>query len=133
MTKKYAERTKVPISTSKSELEKICNQHGATNFSIMQGDTITAIIFKYLGRLYRIDINFKGDDEKEQQRKWRVIVITLKVMFESITNNVIEGQLLFQPWTVLPGNTVLHSRISPQIEQAYLTGKMPTLLPEEQT
>ncbi len=132
MTVKYAHGTKVPIEKSKFELENICNKHGVTNFSTLQGDTTTAILFKYHGRLYRIDINFKGDDEQERRRKWRVIVITLKVMFESIDNNVIDGQLLFQPWTVLPGNTVLHSRIAPQIEQAYLTGKMPSLLPEEQ-
>lgn len=139
MTRKYAEGTTVSVERSISELKRTCEKYGATNFGFLQGDASTAVFFKYEGRLYRLDLHFQSSakartqaEEKklkaEERRKWRVLILTIKAMFESIENDVLEGNLLLQPFTVLPDNTVLGERIAATIEQAYLTGNMPTLL-----
>ncbi len=139
MTKKYAEGTTVSVERSIAELKRICEKYGATNFGFLQGDASTAVFFKYEGRLYRLDLHFQSSvkarnqaEEKkikaEERRKWRVLILTIKAMFESIENDVLAAPLLLQPFTVLPDNTVLGERISATIEQAYLTGNMPNLL-----
>lgn len=138
--KKYAQGTSVPVERSIAELKRTCEKYGATNFGFLQNDEKTAVFFKYLGRLYRMDLHFgcpasrnKTLDEErklkaEERRKWRVLILTVKAMFESIENDVLDGHLLLQPFTVLPDNTVLGERLSDSIEQAYLTGNMPPLL-----
>jgi len=139
MTKKYAEGTTVSVDRSIAELKRTCEKYGATNFGFLQGDASTAVFFKYEGRLYRLDLHFQSSakacnqaEEKklkaEERRKWRVLILTIKAMFESIENDVLAAPILLQPFTVLPDNTVLGERISATIEQAYLTGNMPTLL-----
>ena len=139
MTKKYAEGTRVPVERSIAELKRICEKYGATNFGFLQGDASTAVFFKFDSRLYRIDLHFQNNMKyytetegrkikAEERRKWRVLILTIKAMFESIENDVLKGHLLLQPFTVLPDNTVLGERISATIEQIYLTGNMPSLL-----
>jgi hypothetical protein len=95
--------------------------------------------FKFESRLYRIDLHFQNNMKyhteiegrkikAEERRKWRVLILTIKAMLESIENDVLTAPFLLQPFTVLPGNTVLGERISSQIDQAYLTGNMLTFL-----
>jgi len=133
MATKYAAGTTVPVNRSKADLEKICIKYGAKNFSVLQNDFLTAIFFKYHDRVYRFDmdmgkikiaktgnqVNDKKKFEAEERRRWRVMVITLKAMFESVENEVMDYELLFQPYTVLPDNTIIGHRISKQIDQLY--------------
>lgn len=141
MTKRYAEGTKVPVERSIAELKRTCEKYGATNFGFLQADSKTAIFFKYSDRLYRMDLHFPNASgartmeevkkiKAEERRLWRVLLLTVKAMFEGIENQVFDGHLLLQPFTVLPDNTVIGDRISPQLDQTYLTGNMPSLFLE---
>jgi hypothetical protein len=144
MTTKYATGTKVTIGKSILELGKICEKYGATNFSMLKGDTKTAILFKYNNRLYRFDIDLtkikiksSGNeikDEKackdEERRRWRVFVITLKSMFECIENEVIASELLLQPFVLLPDNTILGEKVLSQVDLLYENSNMINLLSE---
>lgn len=111
---------------------------------MLKGDTITAILFKYNDRVYRFDIDLnkikikssgnKTKDEKarkdEEKRRWRVLVITLKSMFECIENEVIDSELLLQPFILLPDNTILGEKMSSQVDLLYSNPNMVNLLGE---
>lgn len=146
MTTKYAQGTSVPVERSIAELKRICEKYGASNFGFLQSDSAAAVFFKFDNRMYRMDLHFQSPSKTvgissteikkmkaEERRKWRVLILTIKAMFVSIESEVFDSCTLFQPFTLLPDNTVIGERMNPQIEQAYQTGRMPIIFLEEKS
>lgn len=144
MTTKYAQGTSVPVERSIAELKRICEKYGASNFGFLQSDSTAAVFFKFDHRMYRMDLHFQLPSKTagissteikkmkaEERRKWRVLILTIKAMFVSIESEVFDSCTLFQPFTLLPDNTVIGERMNPQIDQAYQTGRMPIIFLEE--
>ena len=146
MPSKYADNTSVSVDRSKAEVEKILTKYGADQFSSgWTGDKIV-VMFRMNNRYIRIEMSTptKGDigrvirggysvEEKvaaENRRRWRALVLYVKAKLESVESNIISFEEAFMAHIILPNGKTVGQFMQPQIESAYKSGEMPTLLSE---
>ena len=130
----YAEKTTVPVSKSRIEIEELIRKHGAGQFvSGYSGDRVI-IGFTAEGRQVRFLIRIpagRTDKETEQleRQRWRALLLVIKAKFEAIESGVSCFDDEFLAHIVLPDGQTAGQWIAPQIEAAYQSGQMPELLP----
>lgn len=149
---RYAEQTTVPVEKSKAEIERILLQHGASCF--MSGwDTDRAYIaFEMQGRRVRflLPIPDRQDPdflftpgrrlrrsqadayrawEQACRQRWRALYLVVRAKLEAVESGITTFQDEFLAHIVLPQGGTVGEWLSPQLGQAYATGKMPPLLP----
>lgn len=130
----YAEKTTVPVSKSRIEIEELIRKHGAGQFvSGYSGDRVI-IGFTAEGRQVRFLIRIpagRTDKETEQleRQRWRALLLVIKAKFEAIESGVSCFDDEFLAHIVLPDGQTAGQWIAPQIESAYQSGQMPKLLP----
>jgi hypothetical protein len=146
---KYAEGTEVPVERSKAEIEKLIARYGGDLISFgWRSEQVAVLGFRWRERLFKFDIKMpdpkdvqrtarniqrtqaqvKAALDQETRRRWRVLLIRLKVKFETVESEWELFEEEFLPNMLLPdGKTVAHWMV-PQLEQAYTTGQMPKQL-----
>ncbi len=149
---KYAAATDVSPERSKLEIEQILSKYGASSFaSGWQGNT-AAIIFEAHGRRVKFVLPFptledrevthrKHDgwqgptaDQKNQRlaqevrRRWRCLVLAIKAKLEVVESGIATFEEEFLAHIVLPNGEPVGSWMGPQIQKAYETAQMPSLL-----
>ncbi len=146
---RYAEGTEVPIERSKAEIEKLITRYGGDLISYGWRDEQTAVLgFRWRERLIKFEVRKPDPSEfewtqrnihrtpsqlraaldQEMRRRWRVMLIRLKVKFETVESEPDLWQEEFLANLLLPdGKTIAHW-MQPQLEQAYLLGQMPKTL-----
>jgi hypothetical protein len=148
---KYAEGTEVPVSKSRTEIESLLKKRGVVQHFF--GETLEGarIMFILHGRMYRFDIPYPDPEDREYsrdshgwllsdakaklkldaeiRRRWRIMIIRLKVKFETVDDR--EGSLdeEFLANLILPDGSTMSEYMEPKIEEIYATGKMPDTLP----
>ena len=130
----YAEKTTVPVSKSRIEIEELIRKHGAGQFvSGYSGDRVI-IGFTAEGRQVRFLIRIpagRTDKETEQleRQRWRALLLVIKAKFEAIESGVSCFDDEFLAHIVLPDGQTAGQWIAPQIAAAYQSGQMSELLP----
>jgi hypothetical protein len=124
----YAERTDVPVSRSKAEIEKLVKKHGATAFGIMESGDLVQIAFAMQDRnvLFRVRI---PDTAQKERSMWRALLLTIKGKLESAERGIESFEDAFLANIVMPdGRTVSDHTVS-AIESHYSGGARVPLLP----
>lgn len=67
--------------------------------------------------------------EQAQRTKWRALVLVTKAKLELVADGMSSVEREFLADIVLPDGRRVEQVLSPALEQAYLTGNMPPLLP----
>lgn len=67
--------------------------------------------------------------EGEIRRLWRALNLVIKAKLEAVESGIASFEEEFMPWVVLPDGSTVGQFMSPQIERAYASGEMPSLLP----
>ena len=130
----YAEKTTVPVSKSRMEIEDLIRKHGAGQFiSGYSGDKVM-IGFSAAGRQVRFVLTVpegktQKDTEQIERQRWRALLLVIKAKFEAIDSGVSCFDDEFLAHIVLPDGTTCGEYILPQVETAYRTGQMPPMLP----
>jgi hypothetical protein len=124
----YAERTRVPVAQSRTELERVLQRYGATAFGYGWEDGNAVVQFRVAERYVRISVGIPDDAQQERQR-WRALVLVVKAKLEGVEAGIETLEEAFMAHVVLPDNTTVGAFMLPQIEQAYTSGGMPKLLP----
>lgn len=130
----YAEKTTVPVSKSRMEIEELIRKHGAGQFiSGFAGDKVM-IGFTAAGRQVRFIVTVpagRTDKESEQleRQRWRALLLVIKAKFEAIDSGVSCFDDEFLAHIVLPSGQTAGEWMVPQIADAYQMGQMPALLP----
>lgn len=140
MTRRYAEGTDVSADRSRLELERLLTAHGATGF-VSGWDAAEGkhnIIFRIADRFIRLSVPLVDPDadefrltpsgqwertEKqardaaaaEQRRRWRALVLVTKARLVADV--------------LLPDQRTVGEWLRPQLDTAYATREMPSLLP----
>ena len=147
----YAAGTDVSINRSIQELEKLVGKHGATGFGYGRDDNEqrTRVVFRIADRMVRFEVvtpdwhdfistttgrrrtqaaamEFAAAEEK---RRWRALVLVIKALLVAIADGVITLSDAFLPYTLLPSGATVGEWAAPQLDTAYATATMPTLLP----
>jgi hypothetical protein len=134
----YADRTEVPASKSRLEIERLLQKYGADSFGFgWDGPArMQAISFRRGGRWYKIHVTLPDPAtlsaakySQEERRQWRVLLLVLKAMLEyqEVTGSPFEK--MFMPYAQLPNGQTASDWIEPLVKQAYVDGKMPKQLP----
>jgi hypothetical protein len=146
----YAGKTKVGIEASQSEIRKIISRYGATRFASMDEPGLSVIMFEVHDRRVKFSLTMPDISEfaltpgrrakrsKDSQfdaweqackARWRSLALSIKAKLVAVEDNIAMFEQEFLEYVVLPSGQTVGEYVRPQIEQAYLTGKMPKMLP----
>lgn len=147
----YAQRTEVGSDRSRSEIERTLQRYGATAFAYgWEGQTAT-VMFVLGGRRIRFNLPLPDRNAREfthtpgqgrprsaeargreyeqaVRQRWRALALVIKAKLEAVEAGISTVEEEFLSWTVLPDGRTVGQAIAPQIESAYATGRMPSLL-----
>lgn len=147
---KYAENTEVSAEKSRGEIERTLNRYGATGFMYGWEENRALVQFKMKNRHVRFVIempdkkDFALTPEKrlrrtpEQQfaaweqatrQRWRALALCVKAKLEAVESKVSTFESEFMAHIVMPDGKTVAEHVLPKIEEAYLSGEMPKLLP----
>ncbi len=146
---KYATNTNVSSEHSRLEIEKILMKYGADNFAYATANGQALIIFKMEGRQvkfilplpkkeeFRLTPTGRERSENSQyeaweqacRQRWRALKLVIQAKLEAVECGISIFDDEFMAHIVLPDGQTVSDFMKPQIEQAYISGKMPTLLP----
>jgi hypothetical protein len=153
MTGKYAAKTEVPESQSRTEIERTLTRFGATAFAYgWSADHSTAqVMFEAAGRRVRFEIRtpdrsakqFTHDGrgrrrteagirtayDQEMRRLWRSLLLVIKAKLEAVATGILSFEEEFLNHIVLADGRTVGQWVTPQLEEIYGRGDMPALLP----
>jgi hypothetical protein len=147
----YAENTSVPVERSKAEIEAVLVRYGAEAFAQGWEDGRAVIQFKASRRLLRFDLPIPPITDKafrltasgrertkpsiadahaqELRRRWRALLLTIKAKLESVESGIETFEHAFMGNIVMPDGRTVAQHVTPKIEEAYETGRVPLMLP----
>jgi hypothetical protein len=151
----YAKNTKVTAEKSEREIRETLKKFGATAYSYYEDQQRIGFVFEYEKRRVRIVIDlpdpaadefvsiqrgFNGKQtrseadqlkawQKECDRRWRALVLTIRSKLVSVTEKIRTFEQEFLYDIVLPNGQTVGEYVAPQLQQSLGAGKMPPLLP----
>ena len=145
----YAKNTNVSSELSRLEIEKILIKYGADNFvyATMNGKALIGFTMyskqvKFIlplplkdefeltntGRKRTENSQYEAWEQACRQR-WRALKLVVQAKLEAVECGISEFEDEFMANIVLPDGRTVGDFMKPQIEQAYISGKIPKLLP----
>lgn len=146
----YAKNTNVSSESSRLEIEKLLIKYGADNFAYattagksMIGFTMFNRKVKFLLPLPKIDefqytptgrVRTENSQyeawEQACRQRWRALKLVIQAKLEAVECGISIFDDEFMSNIVLPDGNTVGDFMRPQIEQTYLTGSVPDLLPQ---
>jgi hypothetical protein len=125
----YAEKTKVPVSQSKSDIEKLVNKYSAparADFGIIQRGGAVQIVFVLMERhiMFRMML---PDDPQQERSMWRALLLTIKGKLESSERGIETFEEAFLANIVMPDGRTVADTVKPAIESSYAGNDVPLL------
>lgn len=132
----YAERTEVPVSRSKAEIEALVERYGGTRYQSGWDGLRALIMFEAESRRIRfvLPLPQRGDYssqrayDQELRRVWRALALVIKAKLESVTSGIETLEEAFMAQVVLADNTTVAEWLAPQLAATYRSGAMPPML-----
>ena len=134
----YAEGTKVPVSQSRVEIERLLERHKAKQYgTAVDYDLLQARVqFRLHDRIVRFIIALPdrkkyGDGvrfERAERQKWRALLLVIKAKLESVENAIETFEQAFLANVVMPNDRTVAEIMAPLIAESYKGGKMPKAL-----
>lgn len=153
----YAKNTSVAVEKSRGEIEAILARYGATEFAYATKEGKAMIRFQANGRsiMFILELPDRNADrfvhvthgkkvyldrdrtpewayelwEQECRQKWRCLALAIKAKLEAVESGITSFEDEFMAHIVMPDGKTLSKHITPMIQKAYETKKMPALLP----
>lgn len=148
--RRYAEGTTVSVERSKSAIERLLRDHGATGLLLAWDDrrAFSIVQFRLDERMVhmtveepnpddylvtpknvkRTPVQAKSAAEREHMRRWRALYLIIRAKLEMIEGGGSTAEREFMADLLLPDGTTLGAHVGPKLEAAYESGEMPTLM-----
>ena len=137
------------LETVKDIREKILMKYGADNFAYATANGQALIAFRMEGRQvkfllpmprkeeFRLTPTGRERSENSQyeaweqacRQRWRALKLVIQAKLEAVECGISVFDEEFMAHIVLPDGQTVGDFMKPQIEQAYISGSMPPLLP----
>lgn len=152
---RYATETKVSVSSSKAEIERILERYGAEQFMSGWGVDKAVIAFAMQGRQIRFTLTMPRKDdpeftsykrgctvvEREEsaalrlweqacRQRWRALALVIKAKLEAVESKIAIFEDEFMANIVLPGGRTVGEEARPMIAAAYENRHVGPLLPD---
>lgn len=138
----YASHTKVGVSQSRAEIERLLVKHKCSQFlcGTNYDANLARVQFKTHNRIVRFEIALPDRAtyrfgksgaakwEQAERQKWRALLLVIKAKLESISNGIASFDQEFLAHIVLPNDQTVFELVHPRIEAAYASGSMRPLL-----
>jgi hypothetical protein len=129
----YAEKTRVPVEQSRTEIERLLGKYKATSVAVYTSVDHAAIAFEMRDRriMFRLGMP-KGDDQRAAQsrrQKWRALLLAIKAKLTSVEDGIETFEDAFLAHIVMPDGSTVAEHVRPRIASAYREQKMIPLLP----
>ncbi len=147
----YAADTDVTPDRSRAEIERTLQRYGATGFLYGWKGEQAVLGFEMNGRQLRFTMALPDRQAREFQKtptgkqrtsnaaqeayeqatrqRWRALALVIKAKLEAVESGIATFEEEFLAHITLPSGQTVGQWMIPQVEQAYLTGQMPALLP----
>lgn len=129
----FAEKTKVPVDQSRTEIERTLQRYGAARFAYFTEPGKAIIVFEAKDRRMRFDLPVPaGESDKDRQaarQKWRALLLCIKAKLESVASGIETFEEAFLAHVVMPDGLTVHQHTHERIQLAYKGGEMTPLLP----
>jgi len=158
VTRRYAAGTDVPANRSREQIEKVVTRYGADQYLYgwggagMVGPAGTAVIqFRAHERYVRFVLPMPDRDDHEftvtdtgrartataaeaaweqaTRQRWRALLLNITAKLEAVDIGLATFEQEFMANIVLPDGSTVSDFMAPQIERAYATSEMPSMLP----
>ncbi len=148
----YAAETEVTPERSRAEIERTLQRYGATGFLYGWKGEQAVLGFEMNGRQLRFTMALPDCQAREfritptgrqrasnaaqeaweqaSRQRWRALALVIKAKLEAVESGIATFEEEFLAHIVLPSGQTVGQWMIPQVEQAYLTGQMPALLPQ---
>ncbi len=125
----YAEKTRVPVSQSKADIEKLVMKYGAGGFGIMSFGGSAQVAFQMQDRniLFRVEL---PEDAQEERARWRALLLVIKAKLESAATGIETFEDAFLSNIVMPGGQTVGDMTRPAIESHYRGDTHIPLIPD---
>lgn len=153
---RFAEKTDVPVTKSRAEIEHTLVRYGATSFMSGWSGTRAYIAFEMQGRRIKFlmpvpdpaDRRFtlfrhssgkllpRSPDASHAQwdqacrQVWRALLLVIKAKLEAVEAGISVFEDEFLAHIMLPDGRTVGEMVRPSLAIAYETGKVPPLLPD---
>lgn len=134
----YAEKTNVPVSQSRMEIERLLERHKAKSYgTAVDYDTLRARVqFKLHDRIVRFVITLPDRKqfgagvrfERAERQRWRALLLVIKAKLESVENKIETFEQSFLGQIVMPNDQTVADIVLPQVAASYKSGRMPLAL-----
>ncbi|OJY68662.1 MAG: hypothetical protein BGP16_05345 [Sphingobium sp. 66-54] len=157
MAGKFAATTDVPVSKMRFEIEALVEKYGAGQFMSAYDADRGFIGFTMKDRQVRFAMTLPNPGDKEfthfQDRygyekrrtdesarkqweqacrsRWRALLLVIKAKLEAVEVGISTFDTEFMANIVMPDGSLIGDHVVPRIAQAYKTGTMPPLLPDQ--
>jgi hypothetical protein len=138
---KFASNTKVSVERSKAEVEGLVEKYGANQFFSGWADGAAVIGFRMKDRFIRFRLPMPTDEEcknasvqlnsiklareRKTMQRWRALTLVIKAKLEAVESGISEFEDEFLGHIVMPNGQTMSEWARPQLEEMYLSGKMP--------
>jgi hypothetical protein len=121
----YAQATKVPVTQSRAEIERLLQKHKAKQYgtAVDYDQRKARVQFRLedrtvqkLGRAERY--------ERAERQKWRALLLVIKAKLESVENDIESFEEAFLAHIVMPGDQTVAEIVRPHIAASYKSGKL---------
>jgi hypothetical protein len=137
----FAEKTKVPVAQTRSEIEQLLERHKAKQYgTAVDYDMLPARVqFRLHDRIVRFVITLPDKKklgegvrfERAERQKWRALLLVIKAKLESVENAIETFEHAFLSQIVMPNDKTVADIMVPLIAESYKGGKMPKRLEAE--
>lgn len=133
----YAEKTQVPISRSRVQIENELTRYGIQEYGIGHSPRGTGIIFRHNSKVYKMNVNEPNEDEFDTQQKleqakrsrWRLLLLCVKAKLNLIQSGQSSFEDEFLAYMALPdGSTMADFMKLPENIERLAKTKMPKML-----
>jgi len=132
--RRYAEATRVPVSQSRAEIERLLERHKAVQYgtAVDYIERKARVQFRLHDRIVRFVINLPDSNrlrgaklEQAERQRWRALLLVLKAKLESVENQIETFEQAFMANVVLPNDRTVADVMSPLIATAYKENRLP--------
>lgn len=136
----YAKATVVPVGRTQEHIRQALTKHGATGFAFGEDLSRGLVQFDMAGRRIRFILPYPTrpstnatkvshkTHEQTLRSRWRAMLLAIKAKLECVEIGITTLEQEFMAHIVLPNGETVGDVMTPRIEQAYRSNKMPTLL-----
>lgn len=134
----YAENTKVPVSQSRVDIERLLENHKARQYGTAVDYELQSarVQFRLHDRIVRFEIALPdrkklGEGirfERAERQRWRALLLVIKAKLESVENSIETFESAFLGQIVMPNDQTMAQIVTPLIAESYKGGKMPKAL-----